>query len=114
MGLPASVLAHTPSTRQVIKVMAKIHYDDDDIHDKVVLWGKDAVFWTKYEGDLAYIERSIKPIGAPYIGEERVIGKALSYADVCLYALAYALRQSSNPLTGARVSPAHNECVSFA
>lgn len=43
-----------------------------------------------------------------------VIGKALSYADVCLYALAYALRQSSNPLTGARVSPAHNECVSFA
>ena len=61
-----------PSTRQVIKVMAKIHYDDDDIHNKVVLWGKDAVFWTKYEGDLAYIERSIKPIGAPYIGEERV------------------------------------------
>ena len=29
------------------------------------------MFWTKYEGDLAYIERSIKPIGAPYIGEER-------------------------------------------
>jgi hypothetical protein len=61
-----------PSTQKVRKVMAKIHFDDDDIQDKVVLWGEGAVFWTKYAGNLAYIERSIKPTGTSYIGEERV------------------------------------------
>ena len=61
-----------PSTHQVCKVMAKVHFDDDDIQDKIVLWGEGAVFWTKYDGKLAYIERSIKPTGASYIGEERV------------------------------------------
>ena len=61
-----------PSTQQVCKVMAKVHFDDDDIQDKLVLWGEGAVFWTKYDGKLAYIERSIKPTGASYIGEERV------------------------------------------
>ena len=61
-----------PSTQHVTKVMAKLHFDDDDIQDKVVLWGEGAVFWTKYDGELAYIERSIKPSGASYIGEERV------------------------------------------
>ena len=62
----------TPGTQLVSRVMAKIHFDDDDIQDNVVLWGKGAVLWEKYSGDQQYIERSVKPIGAKYIGEERV------------------------------------------
>jgi len=62
----------TPGTQLVSRVMAKIHFDDDDIQDNVVLWGKGAMLWEKYSGDQKYIERSVKPAGAKYIGEERV------------------------------------------
>ena len=61
-----------PNTQGILKVTGLIKYDDDDVME-IELWGPDATFWERYDDELGFVVRSLKPSKeSAYIGEERV------------------------------------------
>tara|TARA_B100000795_G_scaffold145238_1_gene108748 strand:- start:4381 stop:5058 length:678 start_codon:yes stop_codon:yes gene_type:complete len=95
-----------PSTQHVTKVMAKLHFDDDDIQDKVVLWGEGAVFWTKYDGELAYIERSINSSPAA----PRTSARSASSAALAAWSRWRRSRSTSSTRCASPASPHWRWC----